>query len=338
MKTLYFFLTMLACYNISMSQETNYNIKDSAKIIDVRYIKDDLVCTERNTNIVNLPFSRISFIDVRYDTSFIAISYELGAGNYNLNTKCDLKSGLEASFSSCFMDFFKGSFSNNDAELICYVKRFSITPEGSMVAMTQDGGSQESPNNIAFETECYCRFKDSLYPAVRIDTTYMQRSGRLKKTYLAVTEKVLYPLTEKLKNIDSLKVKKRNSYTLQQIQDRYQTRFNLPILTTNQYKRGIYKSFQEFINNSPSITEFRTETKGFTTSLYDVRGSKINTAIFGFCDGETCWMYWAGYCTPLTRVGNSFEYFRTLFISGAYGINTKKKFLAVLDMESGRAE
>lgn len=338
MKTLYISLTMLACCNISISQETKHNIKDSAKIIDVRYIIDDLICYERNTNIINLPFSRIAFIDVRYDTSFIAISYEPLSGTYILNTKCDLKRGLEASFSSYFMDYFKGSFSNNDAELICYVKKFSIIPEGSMAVMFKDPNSNERPNNIDFEAECYYKCNDSLYPAVRIDTSYMQRSGPLKRSYMEVTKKVLYPLTEKLKNIDSLKIRKRNAYTLQQIRDRYQSRFNLPILKTNQYKKGIYKNFKEFINNSPSVTAFRTETEDIFISLYDLNGSKINKGIFGFSDGENCYIYSSGYCTPLIRVGNSFEYFRTLFIIHGYGIRSSKKFLSVLNLESSMAD
>lgn len=333
MKTFYLFLAMFACCKISISQTTNFNLKDSAKAANVRYIKDELVCTEKNTDVLHLPFNRVSFVDVRYDTSFIAISYEPGAANYNVNTKCDLKNGLEASFSSYFMDFFKGSFSNNSAELICYVKRFSIISQGSMGAMLHDGGSQESPNNVAFETECYCRFNDSLYPAVRIDTSYTLRA-RLKKYYLAVTEAVLYPLIQKIKNIDSINVQKRKAYTVQQIQQRYQNRFNLPVLTAAKYKRGIYKSFEEFINNEPSVTDFRSQNKGNATTLYYLNGKKVNTTIFGFSDGETFWIYRGSYCTPLIRLGNSFEFFRTLVVLGAYGITSKKKFLDVLDMDA----
>ncbi len=341
MKVFYFFLILIFFHNTSLSQDTRFNEKDSAKIADIKYIQYDLENFGKSNLAIKLPISKIIFFDVRYDTSFIAISWHPNinsvTGAYNQNSKYNLTNGLTASLATYFNEFYKNNFSRNNAEIACFIKRFSITPKGSIIAIAQSNNENENVNNIKFEVECYYKAKDLLYPAIRIDTSYAERSTRIKKSFLEITREILQPLIDRVPLIDSAKMQKRHSYTLQQIQERYQGRFNLPILTTDQYKRGIYKSFQEFINNSPSITEFSIKNKGYNVLLYNSSGAIISSKIFGFYDGEICWVYGGAYCSPLIKVGNSFEYFYTLYILKGI-VQTSKKFLLVLDMENSEIE
>lgn len=76
------------------------------------------------------------------------------------------------------------------------------------------------------------------------------------------------------------------------------------IYETKEWKKGIYKTYQEFINNAPSITaEFIVEEKStirggspFDFNMKD--GSKVGK-VFGFCDGKNVYLKglrMGGYC------------------------------------------
>ena len=337
MKVFYFFLFLITFHNASLSQETRFNKKDSAKIADVDYIQYNLDSTDKSGLTIKLPFSRISFFDVRYDTSFIAINWQANKNfmfGLNIqNRKFNLTGGLAGSLTNYFDRFYNDNFSRSNAEVVCFIKKFSINLKDTML---DDRKPHGSINNIKFETECYYFVGDSLFPAIRIDTSYSEEITKIKKSFSELIKEIIHPLIERMTGIDSLTMRKRKSYTLQQIQDRYQSRFNLSILTTKEYKKGIYKNFREFINNGPSITEFTVKNAGFNTYLYDADG-QIISKVFGFCDGINCWMYGGAFCSPLVRVGNSFEYFYTTYFVGQY-MTTTKKYLFALNMENGRVD
>jgi len=136
-------------------------------------------------------------------------------------------------------------------------------------------------------------------------------------------------------SIDPRQVIKRKSYTDEQIKERYQSRFNIPVLTNDHYERGVYKNFNEFRNNAPSVTRFKVKTQGNTASLYDSDNNIINSLkAFGFCDGRTCWIQNGIYCFPLVRVGNSFEFLYPVYVN-TYRTSFVVKLLLALNMETG---
>jgi len=87
--------------------------------------------------------------------------------------------------------------------------------------------------------------------------------------------------------MDTAKITKRKAYTQDQVTQRYQDRFNIPILTAETYNKGIYKTFTEFKNNAPSITAFTMKND----LLYDSSNNLVDVLnIFGYCDGKICWI------------------------------------------------
>ncbi len=66
------------------------------------------------------------------------------------------------------------------------------------------------------------------------------------------------------------------------------------IYNTKEFKEGLYKTYEEFINNSPSITTaFTVRQKNnmgehYTFDMID--GSKVGK-VFGFCDGITIYVH-----------------------------------------------
>jgi hypothetical protein len=116
----------------------------------------------------------------------------------------------------------------------------------------------------------------------------------------------------------------------------YSNRFNLPILTDTFYRKGIYKNFEEFKKNEPSVTHFKIKKEKFESiSLIDEEGNYMNTMrIFGFSDGKNCWIQHGNYCYPLIRMGNSFEFFWTISAS----IMGNVRLLMLVDMQSGKVD
>jgi hypothetical protein len=341
MKPLYFLLFTFLFWNRTISQTTKDNIKDNAKISDVKNVQYTLTGLAKSDLALQLPFSRILFFDVRYDTSYVSINWQkntgLGIGAYIQNSKLNLTGGLANSLNEYFNHYFNNNLSVFGAELLCYIKKLSINPRGTITIYTDP---VESINSIKFEIECYYKKGDTLFPAIRLDTSYTERIREIRSSFPEVIKDVMNPLIKKITLIDIKKIQERNRYSLQQIEERYKARFNIPILTATEYKRGIYKNFHEFINNAPSVVDFTIKKDKYLFSLYDSTGKLVAYKTFGFCDGSNYWLYTKDYCTPLIRVGNSFEYFFTLYIlgSGPYYNTTIKKFLLALNMTNGEID
>lgn len=337
MKHSLIFLLHLFFFSISFSQHTRYNKKDSSRILNAEILSYDLESNEKSKLAGKLPFNKITFFDVRYDTSFIAINWQantrLMVGPNSYNKKFNLTGGLAASLSNYLNELYKDNFLDNNAELLCFVKKFSFTLKDTLA---EDRHSNESINDIKVELECFYKTGSLLFPAKRFDTNYVITISRIKKTFSELVRDMINPFSNKLGSIDSGQIVKRNSYTVEQIKDRYQSRFNIPILTAYQYKRGVYKNFTEFRNNAPSVTNFKVKTKGSSTFLYDSGDNAINPLnIFGFSDGRTCWIQSGIHCFPLVRVGNSFEFLYPVYVRTNNGYFVVKLLLA-LSMESGK--
>ena len=106
-----------------------------------------------------------------------------------------------------------------------------------------------------------------------------------------------------------------------QILENNSNKFIIPILRDTIYKKGAYRSYYEFKNNTPSISEFVIKTDGRTNTLmvtengqeYPVRN------IWGFSDGENIYVQSKFNYFQLQRKENSF------FTLAAKGYHTQTK-------------
>lgn len=363
MKHLFILPALLLLQLICFAQHDRSNIKDSVKIVDAKYLLYDLDSTDRNTGNNKLSFSKIVFNDVRYDTSFIAINWQSAYTSvFTLNRKYNLNGGLAGSLTNYFNHYYINNFSNNDEELICYIKSFTITAKDSLLKYfnPNENFTDRKDNNINLEIECFYKKGDSLFPAIRIDTVYAYHFSAIKKEFPEGIKEIINPLIQKINNADVDKILKRKSYTQDQITARYQSLFNLPILAADTYKKGIYKTFEEFKNNAPSITAFSMKTEKMRVNLsqtpkvdattfiqprntavflYDDNNDIIPAlTIFGFCDGKTCWIQHGAFYYPLIRVGEAFEFMYDFYYADPNGHTHYTKNLMPLNMENGHID
>src|SRR4051794_33313245 len=119
------------------AQQDNANRNDSAKIIDAGNRRYDLAGSEKSTSTARLPFNKVSFNDVRYDTSFIAINWQVANNSLSesaMNKKYNLTGGLAPGLTSYINQYISNNFSNNNAELVCYIKRFAFALKDTSLA------------------------------------------------------------------------------------------------------------------------------------------------------------------------------------------------------------
>jgi hypothetical protein len=281
----FFIVAALLLFQCSLfCQEREKMLLDSVSDIKVTSLKYGLFTTEKCSDTTKLPFNKISFHDVRYDTSFITLDWQSSTaftGDYN--NKYTLNGGVAKSLTDYISYYYTDNFSTDSAaELICYIKKFTIKSNDSLPSTPFQ---KFAVANI--EIEAFYKKADTLFPAFRIDTAYAYDPEKIKKDFPLVVKELIAPLFQKISKMDTGRVTKRKAYTQDQVTQRYQARFNIPILTASTYNKGIYKTFAEFKNNAPSIPVFIYKKE----MLYDSSGTIMNVLnIFGFCDGQTCWI------------------------------------------------
>lgn len=88
-----------------------------------------------------------------------------------------------------------------------------------------------------------------------------------------------------------------------------QGRFAVPILQTSAYKSGVYKTYQEFLNNTPSTTDFTVEVKKRKIAINAKNTDSSTTVIenpWGICKDGELYKYYEHALVPIERSGNAF--------------------------------
>ncbi len=89
-----------------------------------------------------------------------------------------------------------------------------------------------------------------------------------------------------------------------------QSRFSLPILQDTTYKTGVYKTYQEFLNNKPSVEQFNVEIKKRRVTIQELStNGNTGPAIenpWGICKDGELYKYYKERLIPIEKSGHSF--------------------------------
>jgi hypothetical protein len=346
------------------AQVDNANKKDSIKVLDAKYKFYDLTGSKARAA-VQLPYDSIEFRDVRYDTTFVMMTFPPLHVSRTYNVKVNLDSGLAQNLTKYFNNYYSSVNNNSHKTLVCYIKKFSVTLQYELLEHFFNSGNLEddTANRVTIEIECYYKKDDVLFPAVRLDTSYLHHFPDIILNAARQIRGLFEPLMNKIEHVNLENVEKRKAYTEPEIVKRYADRFSIPILQTAVYKKGVYKTFAEFRNNTPSIDSFKVSTdkmkvnqsnrglfdpesllwKAFQTRstaifLYDKNNTLISPSeIFGYCDGKTLWIEHGAFFYPLEKTGNSFEFMYIYhYVDQNFRTNTLF-ILTPLNMETGHS-
>ncbi|MEO8414003.1 MAG: hypothetical protein ABI472_10100 [Ginsengibacter sp.] len=333
-----YFLTIFYCVSFlypSYCQDARRYSRDSGDLRNIPDMQIVLDTSDRFAGNNGFIFKSIRIEDVRFDTTNIGM-YAIAKNalfpaikNYKIN----FKNGAANSLHAYLNNFFTKNLSNEDEDkkLVCFLKRLNVTRRDTIVDNVK---LTSTFSQINFEMEVFLKSADNYYAAFKIDTLLIESIGTRKseitdeiKNYLLMP--VLRIVQERINNTVWNTIMNKKSFLESVVINNYfNNRFNLPILT-QPYKKGIYTSFTEFKNNTPSITGFTVKKgKSGTISLINANGDYlVTTKMFAFSDGEKCWILKGNFCYPLMRTGNSFEFFLTII----YNL----KILLAINMETG---
>ena len=120
------------------------------------------------------------------------------------------------------------------------------------------------------------------------------------------------------------------SFANQQLMDSLENQFSYPILKTGAPRRGIYLTYENFLNDAPLDEEFELEEGGREDYL---RGKKTDTSItnkaWGYCDGKNIFKHFNEDYFMMVRVQNTFEVAGPRIIRQAYTIGREFFILGV---------
>jgi len=172
--------------------------------------------------------------------------------------------------------------------------------------------------HIRLKAEIYA-FKDSFYiPLVRYDTVQTYKRGNTYNnlvTYYALWDRdlsaVLSDMTDSAAGLAPARAEHGRHLQREDILQFNRSRFDAVITNHPSLTPGVYASFEEFRNNTPSIPHFeiRLEKKEQLLYIQDANGSfYYSHDAWGYCDGRSVFIMRDGTLYPLWKEGNAFYF------------------------------
>lgn len=97
-------------------------------------------------------------------------------------------------------------------------------------------------------------------------------------------------------------------YPFRLLSDSLESQFNYPILKTKEPKKGIYRSYEDFLNNNPMEGDFKIKTSKADTYLFsNTIDTSVTNIAWGYSDGRSIYKHLNESYYKMNRVQNTFE-------------------------------
>jgi hypothetical protein len=173
--------------------------------------------------------------------------------------------------------------------------------------------------HIRLKAEIYAT-RDSLYtPELRYDTAWTMKThdyySSLHASYFGLDDTLSSLFINLADSASWVTGQKQNSGRLisrEQINEFNRSRFDKPAGSEGPYASGVYTSFEEFRNNTPSIRDFEIRTEKMNRLLYikDASGAPYYShTAWGYSDGTSLFIMHDGILWPVWKEGKAFYFF-----------------------------
>jgi hypothetical protein len=185
--------------------------------------------------------------------------------------------------------------------------------------------------HIRLKAEIYAVSDSGYLPVLRFDTLQSYKKSNPYdnlNSYYSLWDKDLATVLDDMADSTSgLAVAKAGSTRLLRLDDILQfnhSRFDNAITADAKMTAGVYKSFEEFKDNNPSIQNFEIRTEKKTRLLYIKEGgaSYYSHDAWGYCDGNDIYIMRDGMLYPAWREGKAFYFYSLAYkekMAHAYG-------------------
>lgn len=253
-----------------------------------------------------LPFKKVVVIDNRTDTS--KLGYMMDSRFYRkLHTQGSLVETVEKLIGDVPK---KVEDTANVGTLYIFIKHLWLQQTSGRELSKQKLSHGFVNDDSLFATckatlECYVQQDSLFYPLYRLDSNLLIR-GLLRKK---VDQLVTLPFQVALDKIVRLDLsKKRKPMTWQQAQA-YSSHKTYPSLSANTLARGVYLTFQDFLNQRITYSDIEVRWGDVTDELYIKNGDKseILQTFWGFSDAGKLYVKLGFSFFELSKENNTYE-------------------------------
>ncbi|MBK7374870.1 MAG: hypothetical protein KTQ13_03395 [Ferruginibacter sp.] len=319
-----------------------------AKMIDFNNKLEINLAKESLPNSLGDKIRSVNVIDARDDSGAVGYYYikrseafkhgikpgEAGKKGYDSWSKiyyCSptLKDGF-AEWISAYLQCRKNDSVKNN--LLIVVKKLWLSPEADKTGFDDDKTTpltNEWDAGVLCKLEFYLERDSIFYPLYRIDSifTYKDRLNdyeglRFVDNAGSFITSTLKKSLVKLADINPGEIiAKRRKLSFNEIYREYSKKTEVPILKSVVLNKGVYKDFEEFKANSPSIREYELRESKMGDILYvkDGNSEYPSRTVWGFCDGTDIFINSGDKYSKLVRRENTFYFF------GIKGLTRKSK-------------
>lgn len=267
-----------------------------------------------------LPFRAIEVWDRRFDTSKLGYIKRF-AGFKKIITEGKTETILQA--------YLNNRYKNNLQQSSCYdlllvVKHLWLQETTDAQETNQKIVISSSSNDIYFSEaisvlEVYAKQDDKYIPLLKLDSTFQWNGVLLQhiNDFFVLPFEICF---KKLANMDFQKrVEKLRRLSLQEIANHQNKPIQYARFQTDIIEKGIYLTFDDFLNNKLYKKDFTVEFGSLTDELYITENGKqtILEKFWGFCDGKKNYIKLGYNFSQLFKESNTYE------LWGSKSINQK---------------
>jgi hypothetical protein len=258
-----------------------------------------------------IPYSDIHVLDARFDRSKIGCSYNTVFLNSISFEKSDTKfpHAFDTYFPGFLKTFIKTESSSKD-QLLVLVKQFRIA-DHFLRGIESD--PIEIELTLRISASFYALHDNRYYKLFSVDNIllhHIEKPHERKRRYEEGSRSVaLQIILYKLLRSQNWQLNTSHpSFTMQEVQDALQKRFELPVYTSP-LKKGLYGSFSNFKNNTPSTEDFIVIYKDNKVDHIEHANGQmyLPEEVWGICDGTKKYLYIRGEFSELLPTDRSFR-------------------------------
>lgn len=339
-RILFLTITPLFIFFATQAQTSNSRWKENFDIHKFRTSVIDITATTGILQLKNI--KGITIVDARADTANVGFMQKkivdpiTGAFGSAVMNQSEQKINTRPTFIVLGAGLQKEAlkyanqsinFSNNDSlpGILMVIKKLWLSDElnisnrPSGARLTGDYIRDVWTSGADVSIEFYLQNKLDYYPLYRYDSiiTEVMTISEYGHQFIELS---LQLSLEKMKKMDQRisSIMSKRKFSIEEINNHNEKEFDVPALIDTVFKPGVYMTFDEFKNNSPSQTDYEIKKDKLTDIIYIKQpgGAEFTTReIWGYSDGKNAYVKSANNYFLLQRYVNAF------YIFGAKTIN-----------------
>jgi len=278
-------------------------------------VQKEISLSTKDQPVFNFPYlENIEVIDARPDT--LGVGFRTRSSEKK-NTLLLFNHGLKTAFEDFIRSTSKFHLGNGGYTVHMVVKEFWLKEfetdldDKDKVLDNTDYSHVDKETLLKAAFDFYLSKNGDYFAAYRFDTSAVSFLN-IKEFSSAYLSEIVHYSISRFQSIepDSYIANKRK-FTRAELVKYYADKLDKPILKDTQYRRGVYQTFSEFLNNRPSISNFVVKKDDLADVLYVSEKGQETTPIrnvWGYCDGRNLFIKSGENYFMLTKVQNSFYF------------------------------